>query len=123
MFLLIDIHPFQKQLDHTQPMTCPQCGRFGRYEVYVTGSRFRLFFIPLFTFGKQYVVRTTCCDKWFKLDPEKGKAIEKNQPVPIDAADLEWESSNHSVSPRCPRCGQPYEEGVNYCSNCGEPLR
>lgn len=123
MFILIDVRSFQEQLDYNEPMTCPHCGRFGRYEVFVSGSRFRLFFIPLFTFGKHYLVHTTCCHSWARLNPEKEKAIERNRPVHIEAEDLEWVDTGYSADLQCPNCGQPYEAGTNYCPNCGEPLQ
>lgn len=123
MFILIDVRSFQEQLDYNEPMTCSHCGRFGRYEAFVSGSRFRLFFIPLFTFGKQYLVHTTCCNSWARLNPEKGKAIEKNRPVHIEEEDLEWVDTGYSADLQCPNCGRPYEAGTNYCPSCGEPLR
>ena len=53
MFLFFDVLPFRKQLEYNQTITCSRCGHFGRYEVYLVGNRFRLFFIPVITFGKK----------------------------------------------------------------------
>ena len=49
MFLFFDVLPFRKQLEYNQTITCSRCGHFGRYEVYLVGNRFRLFFIPVIT--------------------------------------------------------------------------
>lgn len=122
MFLFFDIHQFRKQLEFYQTITCSQCGRFGRYEVYLMGNRFRLFFIPVFTFGRKYMVRTTCCDTWYLLHPEKGKAIAKGESVKITAEDLELYRAGAPIAATCPHCGLPYDVGSNYCPHCGEPL-
>lgn len=122
MFILFDTRSFNRRLDFDQPMTCPHCGHFGRYEVFVVGTRFRLFFIPLFTFGKKYLVHTTCCNSWYELDKQTGKAIQKNQSVHIEESDLTQLLSQGAYTSKCPNCGQPNPEQSNFCPNCGQPL-
>lgn len=120
MILFFDILPFQKLLPYNQTITCMACGHFGRYEVYLTGNRFRLFFIPLFTFGKYYLVKTTCCDTVYKLDPEIGKALEKGQSIHIHEENLTlYQEGSVPNTSQCPNCGQTHEVGANYCSHCG----
>lgn len=122
MFLFFDVLQYQKQLEFHQTMTCLHCGHFGRYEVFVVGSRFRLFFIPIFHFGKKYLVHTTCCDTWYLLDAKKGKAIAKGEPVQIEEADLEMHRPGQSATERCSHCGRAYDAGANYCPYCGHSL-
>ncbi|MFZ2744125.1 MAG: zinc-ribbon domain-containing protein, partial [Trichococcus flocculiformis] len=83
------------------------------------GNRFRLFFIPVITFGKKYLVRTTCCDTWYLLDPLVGKAIEWKETVSIRDSDLQMYQTGEPLESRCPNCGASYPHGSNYCPNCG----
>lgn len=122
MFIFFDISQFNKHLDYYQTVTCSQCGRFGRYEVFQTGNRFRLFFIPIVTFGKQYFVRMTCCGTVYRLQPEVGKAIARGRSVQIREQDLELARSGRPAPGHCSNCGHAYEIGANYCPKCGEPL-
>lgn len=123
MFLFFDVRQIKKQLDFYQTITCNQCGRFGRYEVYEVGNQFRLFFIPIFTFGKKYVIRTTCCDMWYILSTEKGKAISRGEKVNIKESDLEISRVGTTTTDYCPECGHPYDRGANFCPHCGQPLK
>jgi len=66
------------------------------------GNRFRLFFIPVITFGKKYLVRTTCCDTWYLLDPLVGKAIERKETVSIRDSDLQMYQTGEPLESRCP---------------------
>ncbi|MGP6140789.1 MULTISPECIES: zinc-ribbon domain-containing protein [unclassified Jeotgalibaca] len=124
MILFFDIKYFQKLLDYNQTITCKECGHFGRYEVYLVGNRFRLFFIPIITFGKRYIVKTTCCDTFYQLKPEVGKAIEKGRPTTITEDDLTlYQVGSNPETSRCPNCGQIHEVGANFCPNCGQNLK
>ena len=119
MFLFFDVLPFRKLLEYNQTITCSRCGHFGRYVVYRVGNRFRLFFIPVLTFGKKYLVRTTCCDTWYLLDPLVGKAIERKETVSIRDSDLQMYQTGEPLESSCPNCGASYPHGSNYCPNCG----
>lgn len=124
MILFLDVLPYQKLLEYNQTMTCPECGHFGRYEVYLVANRFRLFFIPIFTFGKRYLVKTTCCNTIYQLDFEKGKAIEKGHPTSIVESDLTlYQLGTRETTSHCQNCGYTHEVGANFCPNCGHELK
>lgn len=124
MILFFDINHFQKLLEYNQTITCNVCGHFGRYEVYLVGNRFRLFFIPIITFGKHYIAKTTCCDTFYKLKPEIGKAIEKGHSVTISEDDLTlYQAGSNQETSRCNNCGHLHEIGANFCPNCGQTLK
>lgn len=122
MFLFFDVRQFRKQLDFYQAMNCQYCGRFGRYEVFESGNQFRLFFIPVFMFGKKYLVRTTCCDTWYYLSAPKGKAIARGETIKINESDLEIYRPGAPATGNCPNCGKPYDIGANFCPHCGQTL-
>ena len=123
MFLFFDVGQFRKQLDYNQTLTCHSCGHFGRYEVYLMGNRFRLFFIPIFTFGKKYMVKSSCCESWYVLDSQKGKAIERHETVSIELADLDLYQEGRQATGRCDHCQHAYPTGSRFCPHCGNPLQ
>ena len=122
MFIFIDVRPFRQQLDYNQTMTCSRCGHFGRYEVYITGNRFRLFFIPIITFGKKYIVRTSCCDTLYLLDERTGKAIQRGETIEINEQNLQLYREGGVVERSCRHCGAAYTQGAHFCPNCGTKL-
>ena len=65
----------RKQLDFTQMVICGVCGKYGRYQVFMTYTVLSLFFIPCFKWNRHYYVQMSCCNTLYELDPEMGKAI------------------------------------------------
>ena len=97
MFFIFGISSGKKRLDFNQTMVCPNCGHFGRLEVYMTYMYFSLFFIPLFKWGKRYLVKTSCCNGVCDIPNELGKRIEKGQTVEIDSKDTEYSNNVPTV--------------------------
>ena len=73
----------RKDLDFSQQMICNVCGRYGRYQVFMTYTVLSLFFIPCFKWNKHYYVTTSCCGSMYELDSEIGKEIERGSSVEI----------------------------------------
>lgn len=48
MFFMMEITDGRKDLDFSQQMICNVCGRYGRYQVFMTYTVLSLFFIPCF---------------------------------------------------------------------------
>ena len=70
MLFIMGITNGRKDFDHNQVMTCPICGAYGSFRVFMTYTVLSLFFIPTFKWGKRYYVETTCCNSIYELDPE-----------------------------------------------------
>lgn len=121
MFFIFGISSGKKRLDFNQTMICPNCGHFGRLEVYMTYMYFSLFFIPLFKWGKRYLVKTSCCNGVCDIPNELGKRIEKGQTIEIDPKDLNF-PFGHRVFKQCTNCGFSTSEEFEYCPKCGKPL-
>lgn len=47
MFFMMGITDGRKQLDFTQTVICGVCGKYGRYQVFMTYTVLSLFFIPM----------------------------------------------------------------------------
>lgn len=151
MFFMMGITDGRKDLDFCQTITCKICGRFGRYQVYMTYMVLSLFFIPCFKWGRRYFVQTTCCNSVYGLDPTVGKRIERGEDVEITDDDLTmvhnggWrnygsgygrgyssgygsddESSayddGHGTTKHCTYCGYSTDEDFEYCPKCGRRL-
>ena len=75
-------------LDVYKRQICDRCGAYGRYQVMMTYMYFSFFFIPLFKWNKKFYVKMSCCEAVYELDPEKGKALARGQPVSYTHLDV-----------------------------------
>lgn len=121
MFFIMGISQGQKQLSFVQTVICKVCGKYGRYEVFMTYSYFSLFFIPILKWGRKYIVRSSCCGATYELNPEKGKIIASGADVEILESDLKPMETGQYRS-RCGNCGYPLEREFAYCPKCGKKL-
>lgn len=120
MFFMIGVNTQEKDLPYNQMITCPVCGAWGRYYVYMTYSVLTLFFIPCFKWNRQYYVRTSCCGTTYRLDPAIGRCIERGQQVTIQPENLQWMGTESRPRyKRCPNCGYTTDEDFEYCPKCG----
>ena len=83
MFFMMGITDGRKQLDFTQTVICGVCGKYGRYQVFMTYTVLSLFFIPCFKWNRHYYVQMSCCNTLYELDPEVGKGIARGEQVEI----------------------------------------
>ena len=121
MFFMMGITDGRKDLNFTQTIICNVCGRYGRYNVFMTYTVLSLFFIPCFKWNKHYYVQTSCCGTVYELDPEIGKAIARGEQVEILPEHLtRMNQDGYSYNRRhCSRCGYETSEDFEYCPKCG----
>ena len=117
MFFMMGITEGRKDLDFTQLIVCDACGKYGRYEVFMTFMVLNLFLIPVFRWNRRYYVRTSCCGAVYELKKETGERIRRGEDVKIDPSDL-TPVSVPSVK-RCVHCGFETQEDFEYCPKCG----
>ena len=122
MSFICGVNQGQKQFDFHQTVVCPRCGRYGRYEVFMTYLCLSLFFLPVLKWNRRYFVRTSCCGAVYALNPEKGRAIAHGEPVTIEPQDLTLVGSQAARLRRCPRCGYTTEEDFTFCPKCGSSM-
>ena len=125
MFLMIGISQGRKNLAQDQLVICTQCGRYGRYQVFMTFTQLLLFLIPCFRWGRKYYVQMSCCGTLYSLNPETGARIARGENVQIGPADLKIEGTGRGAGrmiKRCKACGYQTDEDFAYCPKCGEPL-
>lgn len=122
MFFIGGVMPGRKVFDRfRQLVTCRRCGQYAALEAFMTYTYFMFFFIPLFKWGKQYFVRSTCCGTVWQIPREKGEAIARGEAVELTDADLTPTGDFRPIR-RCAHCGCAVEESFSYCPNCGSPL-
>jgi hypothetical protein len=111
----------RKDFEFYQQIICDVCGRYGRYQVFMTYTVLSLFFIPCFKWNKHYYVQTSCCGTMYELDPEIGKRISKGEQVEILPQHLNRIRQNRWSNPykRCGNCGFETTEDFEYCPKCG----
>ena len=120
MFLMIGISDGRKDLDFTQSILCRSCGKYGRYQVFMTYTVLLLFFIPCFKWNKRYYVQTSCCGKVYELNPEIGRRIARGEQVEITETDIYDAGYNNQQMPKtCYFCGYSTYEDFQYCPKCG----
>ena len=83
MFFMMGITDGRKNLDFSQTIICNLCGKYGRYQVFMTYTVLSLFFIPCFKWNKHFYVQTSCCNALYELDPEIGKRIAHGENIEI----------------------------------------
>ena len=122
MFLFFGIMPVQKEVNYRLSGICPRCGQVCNYNVMMQASSFSLFFIPIFTFGKKYFVKTNCCDELYMIDKEIGKQLELNQLVTLTESDLIPVYGSVKPYSACPNCNYEVESDFVHCPKCGKKL-
>lgn len=118
MFFIIFVKPREKSL-----------GTFGEYEVMEVGETLYLFFIPVFTWNRQYYAKDAEGNA-FLLSEETGKALRRGEKDRITAFDLGeqmnarggFDSSTEGILKKCPYCGFTTTENYTYCPKCAEKL-
>ena len=132
VFFMMGITDGRKDFDFHQQIICDICGKYGRFQVFMTYTVLSLFFIPCFKWNKHYYVQTSCCNTIYELDPEVGKRLLRGEEVEITESDLTlrqdgngnpWTGSDASHRHKvCPSCGFETDEDFSYCPKCGKPL-
>ena len=127
MFFMMGITEGRKNLDYNQTEICSVCGRYGRFQVFMTYTVLSLFFIPCFKWNRHYYVQTSCCNTLYELDREMGRRMERGEDVRILPEHLKivgnGKSDHHySGCKRCQNCGYETTEDFVFCPKCGMRL-
>ena len=119
MFFILGITDGRKDFEFTQTMICNICGKYGRYQVFMTYTVLSLFFIPCFKWNKHYYVQTSCCGTLYELDPKIGKQIARGEQVEILPQHLSQVRKGGSWN-RYKQCGYETAEDFEFCPKCGK---
>ena len=127
MFFMMGITEGRKNLDYNQTEICSVCGRYGRFQVFMTYTVLSLFFIPCFKWNRHYYVQTSCCNTLYELDREMGRRMERGEDMRILPEHLKivgnGKSGHHySGCKRCQNCGYETTEDFVFCPKCGMRL-
>ena len=121
MFFIMGITNGEKSLDYVDTVICKSCGKYGRFEGFMTYTALSLFFIPVFKWNKRYYLRTTCCNSIYEISPGLGKSIEGGEDVVIKDEDLNMVNGGRMYR-YCSNCGFNTMEDFVYCPKCSEKL-
>ena len=122
MFFIMGITEGRKDFSFNQLVTCAICGKYGRFNVFMTYTVLSLFFIPTFKWNKRYYVQTSCCGTVYELDPEVGRAIARGEEVEILQEHLTRVMSGRGFVAgykKCRQCGYETAEDFDFCPKCG----
>jgi hypothetical protein len=109
-----------KEIGKAFPSVCPACGSSCSLQISVRYRTLRLFFIPVFRWGVEYIASAPCCGAVFSLEAKEGRAFRRGKKRDIDPALLQGAPSPPEM---CHVCGSYLLPGANYCLNCGNPVR
>lgn len=122
MLIFFDVKDKREELGTRQDVVCEQCGRYGRYRVYMTYTCLSVFFVPCIKFGREYFAEMTCCGSLYELDPEVGRKIKHGADVKILKRDLWLLHNGRNRVKRCIKCGFETREEFEFCPYCGGRL-
>lgn len=121
MFFMMGITQGRKNLEFYQMVICDRCGKYGRYNVFMTYTVLSLFFIPVLKWGKKYFVQMSCCETVYQLNPDVGRRIEHGERTEIHPEDMKSVNGQNDIRrKRCDQCGFSTEEEFIYCPKCGK---
>ena len=121
MFFMMGITDGRKVFDFTQTVICNICGKYGRYQVFMTYTVLSIFFIPCFKWNKHFYVQTSCCNTLYELDPEIGKRIARGEELEIMPDNLTKVNIQGYANTykKCSNCGYETREDFEFCPKCG----
>lgn len=119
MFFIMGVTSRKEKLNFLQNIICKNCGKYGRYEIFISYSLLTIFFIPIFKFAKKYYVKSSCCNTVYQISKELGNKIYKGEITQIEESDLVIINTYNNYSNICPNCGCQLNGNFNYCPNCG----
>ena len=119
MFFIMGITDGRKDFDFSQTVICDNCGKYGRYQVFMLYTVLSLFFIPTFKWNKRYYVQMSCCGSVYELNPEIGKRIVSGEDLQIKPQDLTKVGNGRGFFKHCNNCGYEKSEDFDFCPKCG----
>lgn len=119
MFFIMGITDGRKDFDFSQTVICDNCGKYGRYQVFMLYTVLSLFFIPTFKWNKRYYVQMSCCGSVYELNPEIGKRIASGEDLQIKPQDLTKVGNRRGFFKHCNNCGYETTEDFDFCPKCG----
>lgn len=122
MFFIFGIDTKERRIDYNQTVICKLCGKYGRYEVFMTYMCFSLFFIPIIKWNRKYFIRMSCCGSICEISHDLGRAIERGNVTEIDQGTLDFGRSGTNIK-KCPSCGYVTREDFVYCPKCGRMMQ
>ncbi len=121
MFLIFGTGDGVHDLELHQKITCPICGKKAYLEAYFNYHSLRLFFCPVYKWGKDYYVRTSCCGTVSPLSAKKGEKIYWGQIEKLNLDKLKFQRAiGYKV---CEHCGYDTVQEFTYCPKCGKALK
>ncbi len=127
MFFIMGVTPVSKEIPYSGAlMICDKCGRYGRYQIFMTYMCLSLFFIPTFKWNRRYYVKTSCCGAVYELNPDVGRRLARGEQILITPDMLTFARSGNdraawqTTVKRCPNCGYETTEDFEFCPKCGQ---
>ncbi|MPN08287.1 hypothetical protein SDC9_155569 [bioreactor metagenome] len=122
-FFISGMNTETKSLGNATNVICPACGAYTCMHITVLYEALHIFFVPVLRWNRRYLVTAPCCQTVFALDPDEGRAFEKNEKATIDPARLHKTYGFSASSDHCPFCGAHLSCDARFCSQCGKSIR
>lgn len=109
----------KKEIRLFNNVVCPICGRYTRFHLIFTYCYFHFFFIPLFKFGKKYILLPDCGCSYYEADKEYFEELKSSDGIDFSRLNVRETRGGERV---CPRCGKISPQSFAFCPYCGERL-
>jgi len=120
MFFIVGVNPRLRPLCAAHG-ACPACGKeVGHMHITKQCQSLSVFFVPLVSFGADYIATCGNCASVMSLNRKTGKQLEKDPSMPLGPYDLQVVKNNNQ--PRCAGCGRRANSSYSFCPGCGGRL-
>ncbi|MBQ4062550.1 MAG: zinc ribbon domain-containing protein [Christensenellaceae bacterium] len=109
----------KKEIKVFTNVICPKCGVYTRARLVMYYRYFHFFFIPLFKFGKEYVLLLDCRCPHYDVDPQYFEELKNSDRIDFSRVTA---SGAYRRADICPNCGGDLNGGFSYCPYCGKKL-
>ncbi len=120
MFLIMGIQDKNKEDVRSDALPCHVCEGNNGYTVYDRFNYFHIFFLPLWTWGHNYLLKCNRCETYYNIKRENQHKV-KSVDIDLTYWDLEPVAGHHDSTTIqvCRSCGAALENDFEFCPKCG----
>jgi len=96
-----------------------KCGSLSKAEYYEKYTYFHVFFIPVFKWNREHLIRLRCCSSLYKASDDYADELRRSQNLDINRLEEIEISFNQTLKGICAFCSERIHPSFSYCPYCG----